>query len=299
MAYRLRLDERIPDGLKRVALEQIADGIARLEFGEDPHEAVHEARKDCKKVRAVLRLARDAMGESAFQRENARYRDAARRISDLRDSHAMLEKLGEFSGDFALDEAVLARVQGTLVERRDAMLGEARSEGLLQQVAASLREAEAGIPDWPIRGKGFAALGPGLGRVYKRGRKGFRAARKTPDAQTVHDWRKRVKYLWYQTRLLRPAWPEVLKPYASQLHSLADCLGEAHDLVVMQEILLQPDLVAPDSPEGCTLRGAIEKRRARCHKKAWPLAGRIFAEPRTAFVRRMGLYWQTAARNKA
>ena len=39
---------------------------------------MHEARKDMKKLRALLRLARGELGGQTYERENARFRDAAR-----------------------------------------------------------------------------------------------------------------------------------------------------------------------------------------------------------------------------
>ena len=42
--------------------------------------AVHEARKDTKKLRSVLRLVRESLGDSNYRRENNRFRDAARNL---------------------------------------------------------------------------------------------------------------------------------------------------------------------------------------------------------------------------
>ena len=44
-----------------------------------PEQAVHEARKDMKKLRALLGLARGELGERTFARENACFRDAGAR----------------------------------------------------------------------------------------------------------------------------------------------------------------------------------------------------------------------------
>lgn len=294
MSFRLKLDEDVADGLKRVAAEQAGDAIGQLESGEDPHEAVHETRKCCKKIRAVLRLGRDALGKAAYKRENACYRDAARRLSELRDSHAVLGLLDEYREQLALDNAASGRLAEELRERRDGLLAAARARGLLEEVAATLAEARARIPEWPVSGNGFDLVAPGLERVYKRGWKGLRATRRSPDPDTVHDWRKRVKYLWYHARLLRPAWPEVLKPYAGALHALADRLGEAHDVVVLEQTLLRPGRVSPDSTQGRHLRGLLDERRARCRESAWPLAERIYAERPEPFVRRLHAYWQAA-----
>lgn len=51
-------------------------------------ESVHSARKKLKRARAGLRLLPDAVGKSAYARENAQLRDAARPFGRVRDAKA-------------------------------------------------------------------------------------------------------------------------------------------------------------------------------------------------------------------
>jgi vacuolar-type H+-ATPase subunit H len=55
-AYRLLPREPVAAGMKRVIAGQVDDAIAQLrgEAGTEPAEAVHEARKDIKKIRSAL-----------------------------------------------------------------------------------------------------------------------------------------------------------------------------------------------------------------------------------------------------
>ncbi|NIR50351.1 hypothetical protein GWO43_17745 [candidate division KSB1 bacterium] len=60
MSYRLDDQETLPDGITRIATEQVGRALGQLTTGvDDRDEAVHDARKCLKKVRAVLRLVRD------------------------------------------------------------------------------------------------------------------------------------------------------------------------------------------------------------------------------------------------
>jgi hypothetical protein len=59
----------------------------------DLNPAVHEARKDLKKLRAVLRLVRDDLGDAVYRSENVRFRDAGRMLSGARDAHVRVETL--------------------------------------------------------------------------------------------------------------------------------------------------------------------------------------------------------------
>jgi CHAD domain-containing protein len=93
MPYRLKAHESVPEGIKRIAGEQIERAIKELTDSElDPHESVHQARKRFKKIRGVLRLVREDLGE-IYSDENAWFRDTGRELSAVRDAEAMLETL--------------------------------------------------------------------------------------------------------------------------------------------------------------------------------------------------------------
>src|ERR671929_1828085 len=94
-AYRLKEGEPLRDEIARVARGRIDNAIDELSGKTDstPVEAVHEARKDMKKLRALLRLTRGELGEQVYSRENACFRDAARELAGQRDADVMLETL--------------------------------------------------------------------------------------------------------------------------------------------------------------------------------------------------------------
>ncbi len=66
----------MPDGIRRIARGQLQD--ARDELDGTPArrlgEAVHATRKRIKRLRACVRLARDAIGERTYDRENTTLR---------------------------------------------------------------------------------------------------------------------------------------------------------------------------------------------------------------------------------
>ena len=78
-AYRLLPREPVDAGVKRVLSAQVDDAIAQLrgEAGTEPAEAIHEARKDVKKIRSALRLVRHEIGDDVWRRENDHYREVA------------------------------------------------------------------------------------------------------------------------------------------------------------------------------------------------------------------------------
>ena len=66
---------------------------------------------------------------------------------------------------------------------------------------------------------------------------GFKTAPEEPSAEHLHEWRKRVKDLWYQQQLLEALWPEVMKAQAKEAKKLSKQLGEDHDLAVLTDVL--------------------------------------------------------------
>ena len=92
MAFRLKLREPLPEGLKRVFREQID---AALHLCQKPAKqrgvTVHEVRKHLKKLRAAMRLAIRAIGKNCHAEEDRSVRKIGRLISDLRDAQVRLQ----------------------------------------------------------------------------------------------------------------------------------------------------------------------------------------------------------------
>ena len=87
----LEKDEQLGAGFRRILIEQterLAEALTSAD--ENLEEAIHEVRKRCKRVRAVARLLRPHARE-LYRRENAAFRDIARRLSPFRDAHVQVE----------------------------------------------------------------------------------------------------------------------------------------------------------------------------------------------------------------
>jgi hypothetical protein len=113
----------------------------------------------------------------------------------------------------------------------------------------------------------------------------------------VHEWRKSVKNLWYQARLLEPAAPSALDPLIETLDHLADALGDDHDLAVLVE-----RLAGDPHRYGGALHAirAVEIARAEqtvLRRPAFRLGATIYAETPKAFVARIESYWTATVRD--
>jgi CHAD domain-containing protein len=281
-AYRLEPGEPLPDGITRVARGRIGHAIDELRGKSDstPEQAVHEARKDMKKLRALLGLARGELGEPAFARENACFRDAARELAGVRDADVMLATLKELD----MPAGVARELRRQLTDQHAERRADGREEPA-RRVVAILKEARVRIGDWPLGRDSFEAVADGLERSYRRGRREFRAARGDPSTAALHQWRKRVKELWYHHTLLRCAWPPVMAAFGDQAHELSDRLGDDHDLAMLA------GWVAENVGEEPELDEAVQRRRAQLQGEAFALGERLYAEKPSAYLRRLERLW--------
>lgn len=292
-AYRLKRKEGAAEGLRRIALgrAQKAQGRLREASGDGAADAIHGARKDLKKIRAVLRLAREGLGEKTYRAENRRYRDAGRLLSESRDAEVKLETLAQLRERFgdAFPPSQARAWAAALEADRDRVqtrAADAQVEGAIEAIAAG----EARIPEWNLKPESWDLLEPGLDRCYRRGREALRAARAEREDESVHELRKRVKDLWYQQRLLAEAWPELLDTSAEEAHRMADLLGDHHDLAVLADDLRSRDGLEVNRRTGEEL---IAKRQDELLDEALALGGRLYAEKPKCFRRRMQSYWDS------
>jgi CHAD domain-containing protein len=281
-AYRLNEDEPLPEGIRRVARGRIDHAIDELRGKTDstPEEAVHEARKDMKKLRALLRLARGELGRDTFARENTCFRDAARELSGARDADVMLQTLGALELPPGVGAELRAAIKAE--RRRD---GAADRAGAARDALAILKEARKRIDGWPLERDSFEAVAAALEHSYRRGRRDFEAARAEPSAEALHEWRKRAKEHWYHHTLLHSLWPAVMAAAGDEAHVLSDHLGDDHDLVVLAGWVSEHADASPAFLE------AVECRRAQLQQDAFALGARVYAEKPGAFVRRLERLW--------
>jgi CHAD domain-containing protein len=240
-------------------------------------------------VRATLKLVRPVIGEKTYARENGRFRDAGRALSDARDAQVRLGTIDALAERFP-DEAPA----GDWWTVRSALAGDEPGEGELEDIretaATAIQRGDIEIDEWPLNGDGFGVLRPGLRRAYARARKAFRAARKQRTDATLHEWRKRSKDLWYALRLVRRSWPAVLSATAAEAHELSDRLGDDHDLAVLVGDLDEAGArLTAEQREGLTK--LVARRRAELQDEAFAHGERLLAEKPKRFVARLESYW--------
>lgn len=291
MPFRITATEQAPAEARRVARERLGKAVEAL--CQNTPEGVHDARKRLKETRALLRLLRPALGKGLFREQNRLLRDLGRQLSDQRDLQALVEAwdgLAARSPDcFARD--TMQAVRQRLVARASQTDSAGDRNALIAPLQAVLRD----IDDWPLERAGFKLFRAGLQRSYSDGRHALKAVRQAPDDLRLHEWRKRVKDHWYQTRLLRDAWPAQLKARQKSLKKLAEQLGDDHDLAMLQALMdEQPRLFGPASVRR-VIAESVEARRCQLQAQALRLGTRLYAERPKALTRRWAACWRVSA----
>jgi CHAD domain-containing protein len=295
MAYRLKRDESVIAGIRRVVRDEIESAGDQLsgESKTSRDEAIHEARKSIKKVRALLRIVRPGL-DGVYAPENARLRDIARRLSEFRDAFAILGTFDDLKKKYKdATRNKLHSVRAGL----DKRLKETRKEEdvalVLEEASVALRKAAKRVKSWPLQTDGYVAIGPGLEATYRAGRKALERVEKDGRPDEFHELRKRVKDHWYHVRLLEDLWSDVISAYEKSLKHLEDWLGIDHNLAVLREkIVAEPGFYGKEKDIELVL-DLIDKYQKELRDRSLSLARRIYEEKPREVTRRMKHLWDT------
>jgi CHAD domain-containing protein len=298
MSFLLSLSEPLADEVRRVAREQLDGAVAGLRDADaDRVAAVHDARKSVKKVRALLRLVAADLPKPVVRRENRALRDAGRLLSGTRDADVLVQSAGDLARRYV--GRVPAASFEELRERLAAPGAAAGDVAASAAAAAAALEAIAGrVATWPTERCSGATLRRGMTTSYARGRTARRVALAKPTSESLHEWRKRVKDLWYHERLLQELWPPVLKAHAESTKELSEHLGDDHDLSVLR-CRLTDDAALTDAPRLADdeVVALVDERRAQLQRQAFALGRRIYADaPKTVAPRLKA--WLVATREE-
>jgi CHAD domain-containing protein len=294
MAYRLERGESVIAGLKRVVQDEIESAGTRLagdKSGRD--EAIHDARKSIKKVRALLRLVSAELG-GVYPRENARLRDIAGKLSEFRDGFVLVETFDDLKKKFKSETRNKLRpIRAGLIKKRNEGGREEAVRIMLDHASAALRRAAKRVQDWPLETEGFAALGPGLERTYRAGRAALKRVRENPGPESYHDLRKRVKDHWYHIRLLESVWTGAMTPYEKSLKELETWLGNDHNLAVLRDRIVAEPAFYGEQKDIDLMLELIRKYQKELREQSLSLAERIYEEKPRAFTNRIKQFWDT------
>jgi CHAD domain-containing protein len=291
MGFRLKLREPLPDGLKRVFREQIESALQLCRHpAKERGVTVHEVRKHLKKLRAAMRLAIGEVGKNRHKREDRCVRKIGRLVSDLRDAQVRLQTLIQLRDETRKrsGEDSFPRIEELLSLERESF--SAAFAGWQKQAIPQLEGVEACLLKWPLEDLNWKQICGAVGKIYKRGQRGLAKTINDPDPENFHAWRKRVKDLWYQLRILQPLNRVVLEEMAHDAEVLGELLGLEHDLDFLWARLEKESSDETLRDELAQLQKVIRKRGKRLRRNALELGRRFYAESSKAFAKRISIF---------
>jgi CHAD domain-containing protein len=253
--FRLGSGEPAAAGLRRIAR-------AQLDLINDDPGDVHEVRKALKRLRALVRLAREELGTNVRRHENATFRDAGRWLSDARDAEVLLQTF-----DALVEPGAFPGLRHELhaTATRTAARDRSDATAAVVETATAARER---IASWPLEDD-RAPLKRGFKRIRRRGRRAYKAATAAPADDRLHELRKRTKDLRHAAEILGR------DKLARRAHKVGDLLGDDHDLAMLLDASRRyPAALTPQDRE--LFERLLERRREALQRKGLERAGRLY-----------------------
>jgi CHAD domain-containing protein len=291
MAFRLKLREPLSEGLKRVFCEQIDSA---LHCCHNPAKqrgvTVHEVRKHLKKLRAAMRLAIREVGKNCHAKEDRCVRKIGRLVSDLRDAQVRLQTFRKLRDKAAKNsgQRLFSRTEELLLLERESF--SAAFAGWQRQAIPQLENVKARLMAWPLDDLNWKEICNAACKIYRRGQRALAEAIDDPEPETFHAWRKRVKDVWYELRILQPLNRTVLEEMAHDAEVLGELLGNEHDLDFLWARLEKECGDAALTGELSHIQKLINKRCKRLRRDALELGRRFYAEPSKGFAKRISIF---------
>lgn len=295
MNFKISTNEQINNAVKRIGIELLDDSISRLQnINLTFDDSIHETRKNFKKMRGLIRLVRFELGSNLYKKENVLFRDTGRILSGIRDAAVMVETVDllrkKYPKEISREDYKQLRKNLSLRARRIRAQFK-KNQQLIEAIIKILTKHKDEFRKLPLRKKSFKQIVPGSKLVYERGQNALAAAKKYPSAENYHEWRKRVKYLWYHTRILEEAWPDYMNILSNKLSELSDVLGLEHDLAELRKLLLRETSLFENKEAQTKLFNLIGQERLLLQANAKAIAPYIYSEPSDNFTSRLEAYW--------
>lgn len=287
-------NESVRSAVKRVTGRRV-DCVVELlnrSSNADPTQRIHEARKQLKQLRALLRLVEHEIGRHGRVRADKCLRVANRALARLRDTTVLLASLRQLRRNRQISPTAHASARTALETRLHRtytqVLGAPRHR---RHLTKPLLDARRQVDRWSSIHRGWKAVGPGLRQTYRAART---AAKLTSDSsdKSLHEARKRAKDLLYTMEFLQPVQPQLMRAMIRTARRLTDCLGDDHDLAVLERALrtgLQRHLSAIELRRLTTI---IARRRRLMQMQARGLARSLYAPTEDAFANRIHAHWK-------
>lgn len=289
MPYRFKTNEPVEKGFRRIAREQLDEALAELSGAEVGPTNVHECRKSLKRLRSLVRLAADAMGNGKARRRAKALGEIAKLLSARRDRTVMLETIGKLSQEVHGAAEALAPLKISLTAQAPSE-PETLDRDIAEEARVRLLHEGKKFARVSFNKRGFAALAGGLEASYRQGRQASKYAYEEATDENFHELRKAVQWHWRQMSLLSKAWPDEFAVRAHAARELSQLLGDDHDLAVLVAAASQSEAMTDEQKDAAV--AVCRQQQQILRATAEYRAKRLFAEKPKAFISRVATYWR-------
>jgi len=292
-------------GIAGVFDHQTKAALAALSRTRFTDRGVHDARKRLKEARASLRLLRKDLGKTTYRWANLKLRDAARPFAEVRDAKVLRERFDGLASQLEKHRDVVRAVTSYLADERKRARRMTLAERARRVSKENVQRARKKTLSAGKKSGGWPVAAAGLRRVYGSAREALREARLRPSVETLHEWRKQVKYLRHALEILLPrgaarsttrsrARPSKAHRRDARVrkggvlghraHRLTDLLGEDHDLALLGARLVTGRMAGHVHERAVRLiEPRIVARRTALQRRAFSLGKEFFARRPAAF----------------
>jgi CHAD domain-containing protein len=288
----LRREESIADGLRRLTRKELRSAAGHLGPRRPSEDAIHEARKSVKKVRAIAQLMKADDGKG-LRGVDKRLRSVNRALSGPRDADAMKEILAKLRArnPQLFSEHTFARLERQLDAHKREATRQAMKDRVFAKAAEDLADLRADAKGWKPAHKRFRALKEGTLETHRRGRRAMKRATGRQGSADFHEWRKQIKALWYKLRLIDCCSANLRKDLRA-LNKAEEYLGDEHNIAVFcGHVSADPSIVQAPF-DFVRLQRAANGYQQELRRKALSSARRIFQMKSRAYLRRVKIWWK-------
>lgn len=294
MSFHFEHQEPLAVGARRVICGQV-EAARQLLTGEeiDRKKVVHETRKCFKKIRATLQLL-DFNPPEKFVEESLRYRNMGQLLSNQRDADVLPETFDKLINDYTkhLEGLMLRRERSFIISHARALLAGENFSRIKSELVRELEKAKSAVSDWRFYkadSRMVTSIVPTVvKKTYSRAKDNFLTVCQNPSGDKMHNWRKRIKDLRYQSQLLCKTDLVFSSAYGKKLEKLAERLGEHHDLTLLHEEVSEH---GPHARENLAVEGFVDliaMEQSRLEDEARQVGGELFRDTPATFIKHLG-----------
>jgi CHAD domain-containing protein len=254
---------------------------------------VHEVRKEIKRMRAIFRLTRGSLSPKEYRKTAKLMRLAAKPLADSRDARVTRRAFESLVGHKARQFPNLQSALKTFCLHASRSFKDQDFGALTRFI---LKKASGRLDDLQPNQAGWVEIKACLKKSYARGRDAGELARRKPEPDHFHEWRKQVKNLWYQLDFLCPDWPPKTKAALQGLEELGEQLGDEHDLMLLENFAKEQ---AALSRETAALQVLIDAQRSRFGERCRQLGERLYASRPELFCGQLEQDWTAWRKRQA